>query len=262
MTTTNTLFKAAEQIRTAYEQQKACKPVRDLFGSVDVEAAYTAQDLNDKHWQHNGRRLVGRKIALTNKIVQQQFGVPQPCYGSLYADMLIADGLKINRKATTQQRLEMEVAIVLAEDLTGPVNSIVDIINACAYALPAFEIVDSRIINWDINACDFITDNTSASLVVLGTKPVALSDFDIARCRAITRTQHETVSEGSGNACLGNPLNALRWLADELVRAGKPLRAGEVVITGALGPVIPINSPASFEAEIEGLGKVSTTFAQ
>lgn len=258
----NAIIHAAGQLRSAWENGRAGEPVRDHFTADDAESGYMIQACNDRVWQAQGRRRVGRKLALTSKAIQQQFGMSQPCYGTLYADMVQAEGTDIVRRALSEQRVETEIAVVLKQDLTREQHTIVDIIAACDYLLPAFEIVDSRVSGWNVKSCDFIADNTSASLVVLGTKPVRLTEVDITRCQMTTRRGDSVVSEGSAAACMGHPLAALQWLADELVRAGNPLRAGEFVITGALGPAIPAAPGDIFTAEISGLGQVMTRFAR
>ncbi|WP_413733623.1 2-keto-4-pentenoate hydratase [Sodalis sp. RH21] len=257
----NSIIKAADVIRTAWQNAQAGQPIREFFSDEDITSGYMIQDYNDTLWQAQGRRLVGRKLALTNKAVQRQFGMSQACYGNIYADMVLVEGTEITQRALSEQRVETEIAVVLKKDLTQTCHTILDIIDACAYILPAFEIVDSRFTGWNVKSCDFIADNTSACLVVLGTKPVKLSDFDMARSLMTTKRGDEIVSEGAATACLGHPLHALKWLADELVRAGKPLRAGEFVITGALGPAVAAAPGDTFTAEITGLGLVTTRFA-
>lgn len=258
----NTIVQAAGRLRTAWENGQAGEPVRENFTADDTLSGYMIQAYNDRIWQVEGRRRVGRKLALTNRAVQRQFGMSQPCYGTLYADMVLAEGTEIARRALTEQRVETEVAVVLMRDLPRERHTILDIIDACDYLLPAFEIVDSRVTGWNVKSCDFIADNTSACLVVLGTKPVRLTDVDITRSQMVTRRGDTVVSQGSASACMGHPLAALQWLADELVRAGDPLRAGEFVITGALGPAIAAAPSDVFTGEISGLGTVTTTFAR
>lgn len=261
MSNKNSIVDIATQIRLAYENQQASSPVSELFGLTDIESAYMAQNYIDKYWQSHGRRLVGRKIALTNKAVQQQFGVDSPCHGNVYADMVYADGTEITARSVSEQRIETEIALVLKHDLNQERHTVFDIIKAVDFALPAFEIVDSRIINWNITPFDFVVDNTSSRFVVLGSKPTKLSDFDIVGCSAKTKQNDHVVNQGSGANCLGNPLHALAWLADELVKSNKPLKAGEFIITGALAPVVKVNPGDRFEAEIDGLGKVRISFS-
>ncbi|WLI78710.1 fumarylacetoacetate hydrolase family protein [Kosakonia sp. H02] len=258
----NNIQKAGDLLRKAQQIGVAGKPIHDIVGDNDIDTAYRVQAYNHQQWQNAGRRLVGRKLALTNKAVQQQFGISQACHGFIYADTVLSDGAEITQRALSDQRVETEIAVVLKKDLIHSQHTVLDVIDACDYLLAAFEIVDSRVIDWNVNACDFVADNTSASLVVLGTKPVYLKDCDITRCQMVTWRGDDVVSEGVATNCLGHPLQALAWLADEMVRAGRPLRAGEFVITGAMGPAISAKPGDVFSAELSGIGSIAVSFAK
>ncbi|WP_019529341.1 2-keto-4-pentenoate hydratase [Dasania marina] len=253
---------AALRIRSAYEKGETCAPVRDLLPELDLASAYAVQKLNAEHWQTQGRRVVGCKIGLTSKSVQAQLGVDQPDFGMLYADMAIADGEKIAMDAVLQPKVEAEVALVLGRDINVENPTVVDVISAVAYALPAIEIVGSRIANWDINIVDTIADNASSGLFVLGNEPKKLQDLDLRLCGMMMERRGEQVSVGAGLACLGHPLNAAVWLAKTMVSNGSPLKAGDILLTGALGPMVTVQAGDVFEARISGLGSVRAAFAQ
>ena len=204
---------------------------------------------------------MGCKIGLTSVAVQRQLGVDQPDYGMLFDDMSYGDGEIIPSKILTQPRIEAEVAFVLGRDLALSNPGHVDLVNAIAYALPAVEIVGSRISNWDIRIADTIADNASSSAFVLGTRPCKLADLDLRLCGMVLERRGEPVSVGAGAACLGNPLNAVTWLARKMALLGKPLRAGDLVLSGALGPMVPVRPGDVFEARINGLGSVQAVFA-
>lgn len=250
-------------LRAAALSQTAIAPVRSQLGAekADVDIAYAVQALNITHALAEGRRLVGRKIGLTSKVVQAQLGVDQPDFGMLFADMAYGDGEVIPMGLLIQAKVEAEIALVLHQDLTQEKHTYVDIINATAYALPAIEVVDSRIENWKISLIDTVADNASAGVFVLGSRPVKLENLDLAGCYMSMTRGHELVSNGIGHACLANPLNAAVWLADEMVRRGRPLLAGEIILTGALGPMVAANPGDEFKVEIEGLGSVTAVFA-
>ncbi len=237
-------------------------PVRGLLPEADLDAAYAVQQINTDRGLAAGRRLVGRKIGLTSLVVQKQLGVDQPDFGMLFADMAFNDGEEIPWSRLMQARCEAEVALVMAHDLVDEQPTVVDLIDAVAYALPAIEIVGSRIANWDIRITDTIADNASSGLYVLGQQPVKLADVDLRLAGMTLERRGEAVSFGAGVACLGHPLNAARWLARTLVRVGSPLRAGDVVLTGALGPMVPVQPGDVFDARIEGLGSVRAVFGQ
>ena len=244
----------------AYENAEPCGPVRDLMSDATIESAYQVQSLMVEHWLAAGRRPVGRKIGLTSAGVQAQLGVDQPDFGALFADMCRADGATISTHELLQPRIEAEIAFVLKSDLAESQPTPSEVIDAIDYALPALEIVDSRVANWDISILDTIADNASSGLFVLGSSPKKISELDLRLCGMVTSRHQEPVSVGAGIACLGNPINAVAWLADFLVTQDAPLRAGEVVLSGALGPMIDANPGDVFEARISGLGSVRVNF--
>jgi 2-keto-4-pentenoate hydratase len=252
---------AARRIRNAWEKGKPIKPVRESLPKGDVDAAYAVQKLNTDYWVGQGRRVVGRKIGLTAKAVQTQLGVDQPDYGMLFADMCVVDGDEIPTSDVLQPRVEAEVALVLDDDLYHDQLTLLDLIDATAYALPAIEVVGSRIAKWDINIVDTISDNASSGMFVLGTRPVHLEDLDLRGCGMVMENRGDQVSIGAGVACLGNPLNAALWLARKMVAVDTPLNAGDVIMTGALGPMAPVTPGDVIEARIEGLGSVRAAFS-
>jgi len=236
--------------------------IGNAAGGDLLAAAYRVQQLNTARKLQAGARLVGRKIGLTSLAVQRQLGVDSPDFGALFADMAVGDGEEIAWSRLMQPKAEAEIALVLERDLAHAKHTVADLISATAYALPAIEVVGSRIANWDIKLVDTVADNASSGLFVLGTRPVKLSKLDLAGCGMTLERRGEQVSVGAGSACLGNPLNAAIWLADTLARLGTPLRAGDVLMTGALGPMAVINPGEVFTARIEGLGSVSAVFGK
>lgn len=256
------VLKAADLLAEATRTGVPCPPVRDLFEEgADLRTAYAVQQLNVRRGSDAGRRIVGRKIGLTSVAVQRQLGVDQPDFGALFADMAVPDGGTVPAGRLLQPKVEAEVVLVLGRDLPHPECTVVDVLRAVDFALPALEIVDSRVRDWDISLLDTVADNASCGLYVLGATPVPLTAVDL---RAVTMTMTrngETVSEGTGADCLGSPLNAAVWLASALAERGDPLRAGDLVLTGALGPMAPAAAGDVFEARISGLGSVRAAFA-
>ncbi|MCP2340900.1 2-keto-4-pentenoate hydratase [Actinomadura rupiterrae] len=251
---------AADRILAAHASGTPCAPVRDLISTPDE--AYAVQERLTAGWLADGRRLTGRKIGLTSTAVQAQLGVDSPDFGMLFADMAVPDGAEVPAGAVLQPRAEAEVALVLEHDLTHERHTVADLIRATAFALPAIEVVGSRIRDWDITLADTVADNASSGMYVLGNRPVPLADVDLRLCGMVLERRGEQVSSGTGAACLGHPLNAALWLADMLVRVGRPLRAGDTVLTGALGPVVPVAEGDVLEARIDGLGDVRVAFAK
>jgi len=258
---TSSINATALALRHARQNRTTLPPVRDTLAKADIETAYAIQEINTNHRLSEGHRLVGRKIGLTSKAVQHQLGVDQPDFGMLFADMAVGDGEPISIDCLIQPKVEAEIALIIGRDLKHERHTYADIINATEYALPAIEIVDSRIADWHIRIVDTIADNASSGLFVLGSRPVQLSHFDIADCEMKMTSGTETVSQGNGRACLDNPLNAAIWLADAMVRRGRPLLAGDIILTGALGPMVIANPGERFDVFIDGLGNVATCFA-
>lgn len=250
---------AAAQLRQATESGVACDPIREILGTeTDIDAGYAVQDVNTKLAIEGGRRVSGRKIGITSKAVMEQVGVDQPDFGTLFIDMEYGDGVPIEPGRLMQPRAEGEVALVLEHDLDHGEHGFNDIIAATAYALPSIEIVDSRIADWNIRIVDTVGDNASCGLYILGSRPVPLRDVDLRTVPLRMDVDGETVSTGDGAACLGNPLNAARWLADVMSQRGTPLRAGDVVMTGALGPMKPLTAGNSVICDFGPLGTVTT----
>ena len=250
-------------LREAELSKNAIAPVRPQLGgeSADVNIAYAVQEANTQRALAEGRRLVGRKIGLTSVAVQKQLGVDSPDFGMLFADMSYGDGEAIPAGLLIQPKVEAEIALIINKDLTQEKHTYADIISATEYALPAVEVVDSRIENWKISLIDTVADNASSAAYVLGSRPVKLENLDLVNCKMTMTRAGEVVSEGVGKACLSNPLNAAVWLADEMVRRGRPLLAGDIILTGALGPMVVANAGDEFLVEIEGFGSVTATFA-
>lgn len=251
---------AAKRLREANKSRQTCAPVRNLIGETDVEKAYAVQEINTALRIAEGARVVGSKIGLTSPSVQKQFGISKPDFGMLWDDKEVWNGGEISVKEIMQPRAEAEIAFVLGKDLTGEAITSVDVISAIEYALASIELVGSRIEGWDIRITDTIADNASASHWVVGHKPVRLEKLDLINCKMILEKNGKVESKGTGSACLGSPINAMLWLAKTMSRLGKPMKAGDVILTGALGPMLKVEAGDFFRTEIEGLGEVSVQF--
>lgn len=238
------------------------EPLRNRASDLSAEAAYRVQNLITQQRLSRGARLIGRKIGLTSVAVQKQLGVAQPDYGMLFADSAYCSGASLAPSTFLQPKAEAEIAFVLKRDLHQQPVSIVDVIGAVDYAVAAIEIVDSRIKDWDISLFDTIADNASFGALVMGTQPVPLADLDLENCKMVLTENGHTVSEGVGSACLGNPLNATLWLARVMLEAGRPLSAGDVVMSGALGPMQVMRPGCRYQAIIEGLGQVNVDVSE
>jgi 2-keto-4-pentenoate hydratase len=247
---------AALRLRTAYSAG-AVPPLRDILDANNAEGAYQIQALNTQFWCDAGRRIVGRKVGLTAKAVQMQLGVDQPDFGVLFDDMQIADSGVLSAAKVLQPKAEAEVAIVLSRDLANPTATAADVADAADHAVAAIEIVDSRIADWKISFADTVADNGSSAFFVLGKERKRLDGLDLYTCGMALEINGALVSLGAGAACLGHPLQAAAWLARTLANSEDYLRAGDIILTGALGPMAAIRSGDHVEAKIGGLGSAS-----
>jgi 2-keto-4-pentenoate hydratase len=249
---------AARRLMEAARTGLPCAPVRDLV--TDVDTAYAVQHAVVQHRLAEGRRMVGRKIGLTSVAVQRQFGVFQPDFGMLLDDMVVSDREPLSLHRFLQPRVEAEVAFVLDSDLDQENPSVADVLRAVDFVVAAIEVVDSRIAGWDITITDTVADNASSGAVVLGSQPRRLCDVQLETLGMVLEHRGAPVSVGSGAACLGSPAAAMTWLARELSRRGDCLRAGDIVLSGALGPMVAVTTTGTYRARLDGLGDVRAVF--
>lgn len=248
---------AAACLRNARMQRIPIGRISESHGIVGLEAAYAVAEINTKESLETGRRIIGKKIGLTSKAVQQQLGVEQPDFGMLFDDMEYLNGQDVPFHRLLQPKVEAEVAFVVGNDLGGVIPSYSEFLNCLAYALPAIEIVDSAISDWKVTLEDTVADNASCGLFVLGDQPVPLGQLDLGEL-AMTMTKNGLqVSIGSGAACLGHPTRAAYWLACVMASRGQSLRTGEVILSGALGPMVPVVAGDVVHAQMGALGSVS-----
>jgi len=253
--TATPIQQAADALYEARRTRTPIARVSETFGIAGLEAAYAVAAANTRRALGEGRVLSGKKIGLTSRAVQQQLGVDQPDFGMLFADMEYVSGADVPVSALIQPKAEGEVAFVIGRDLDeAPTWG--RFLRAVEYALPAIEIVDSAIQDWRITLVDTVADNASCGLYVLGADPRRITDLTLPDCAMRFARNGETASAGSGAACLGHPLHAAWWLARTLLAMGEPLRAGDVVLSGALGPMFPVARGDMLMLEVDGLGKV------
>jgi 2-keto-4-pentenoate hydratase len=250
----------ADRLHEAARTRAPIPPLRRDLGEREIAAAYAVQQINVARALADGDRVTGRKIGLTSLAVQRQLGVNEPDFGTLLGRMeLVSDDEVPNR--LIQPKAEAEVAFVMGRDLRADLLSFADLLSAIDCALPAIEVVDSRVAGWDIGIVDTVADNASSAMYVLGTAPVSLRGLELRLCGMVLEKNGEALSFGAGAACLGHPLRSVLWLARRMARSGTPLVAGNVVLSGALGPMLNAAPGDFFEARISGLGAVRTRFA-
>jgi 2-keto-4-pentenoate hydratase len=244
----------AQRLREAYSKG-AVPPLRDELEPTDIEGAYAVQAFNARFWVAQGRRIVGRKVGLTAKAIQQQFGVDQPDFGVLFEDMQVPDGGTLLPSRTIQPRVEAEIAFVLATDLPDPDTSSEMVEKAVSSVHTALEIVDSRIVDWDVRIADTIADNGSSAYFVLADDGKAFPGPDLWSAGMVMTINDEVVSVGAGAAVLGHPLNSAAWLARALAEQGESLKKGDVILTGSLGSMVSLKPGDRIRAVIGGVGE-------
>jgi 2-keto-4-pentenoate hydratase len=264
VTSEDAVSAAVERLALAQETRVPCAPVRDLIGTDDLPAAYAVQQGLVRRRVAGGATVVGRKIGATSEAVQNQLGVDQPDFGYLLDEMDVSDQHPISMRTLVQPRVEAEVAFVMAADVDLPEDEItIDAVRErVAVALPALEIVDSRIEGWDIGFTDTVADNASSGLYVVGREGRTLDELEPKDVVMSLSINGEVRSSGNGAACLGDPLEALRWLAVQCARFGDPLRAGHLVLSGALGPFVPFAPGDEVEASISGFDTLTAEFEE
>ncbi|MCL2543181.1 MAG: fumarylacetoacetate hydrolase family protein [Nocardioidaceae bacterium] len=266
MTSQDAISAAVERLASAQATRVPCAAVRDLIGTDDLPAAYAVQQGLVQARIAGGVTVVGRKIGATSEAVQNQLGVDQPDFGYLLSDMDVSEaatGEPISMRTLVQPRVEAEVAFRLGADIdpASEEEITLDLVRAAVdAALPALEIVDSRIGDWDITFTDTVADNASSGLFVVGGDARPLSEVEPRDVDMSLSINGEERSSGNGAACLGDPLEALRWLAVQAYRFGDPLRAGHLVLSGALGPFVPFAAGDEVRAEISGFEPLVVTF--
>ena len=250
----------ALRLQIAERERVPVAPISPELPSGDVRTAYLVQHQLSQLGIKAGRRIVGRKIGLTSRSVQSQLGVGQPDYGTLFADMAILDKDSAKLSELIEPRVEAEIAFVLDKDLVHEKVTLIDLMRSVQLVLPAIEIVDSRIADWKITAVDTIADNASSARFVVGLEPRRITDVTLAHCRMVMTCNGRIVSEGFGADCFGHPLKSALWLAETMAMEGHPLRAGEVLLTGALGPMHKARAGDLFEVNISGFAPVAIAF--
>jgi 2-oxopent-4-enoate hydratase len=252
----------AAVLDAAERNRAAVQPLTETLKGLTVQDAYAIQAAWLRHKLASASRptLVGRKVGLTARAMQEQLGVSEPDFGFLLDQMLVPDGGAIARQELILPRVEPEIAFVLAKDLRGPGLSASDVLDATRAVAPALEIVDSRIADWKIKLQDTIADNGSSARAVIGASMPFERGLDLAAVVVTLRRGGEQVGEGAGAAVLGHPAEAVAWLANALAGFGESLHAGDVVLPGAMCASVFANVGDAFEASYTGLGRVSVRF--
>ncbi|MCL7748648.1 2-keto-4-pentenoate hydratase [Halalkalibacter alkaliphilus] len=251
----------ANQLLQAEQDRVGTVALTDQSPSFTVQDAYAVQLEIIKQKVAQGQTIVGKKIGLTSVAMQKLLGVDEPDYGHLLDGMVVENGTELSYNEVMQPKVEGEVAFVLKKDLKGPNVTALDVIQATDYLLPSLEIVDSRVKDWKIKLPDTIADNASSSHYVLGGKPVSVDKVDLSQVGMVLLKNGEIVNTGVGAAVMGHPANCVAWLANKLSEFDITLKAGEVILSGALSAAVDAEPGDIFTAKIAHLGEVSVRFS-
>jgi 2-oxopent-4-enoate/cis-2-oxohex-4-enoate hydratase len=247
-----------DELFESLNSRTAIEPLTDRAPDLTVAEAYQIQEHVIRRRLALGDRIIGKKIGLTSRVVQRALGVNEPDFGQLLASMVATDSIEV--ATLIKPRAEGEIAFLLGRDLTGPGVSNADVLYATRAVLPCFEIVDSRIRDWRIKLQDTVADNGSAAMLVLGERAVDPLTLDLSTCGMVLEKNGALECTGAGAAALGSPVSSVAWLANALGRFGMPLRAGEIILSGSLGALVPVAAGDSLRLSIGGIGGASVRF--
>lgn len=255
------ISKAVEALLEAEKTKKTIDPFTS-YTEITKDTAYHIQlDLIHRKVT-NGAKIVGKKIGLTSKVMQEMLGVDIPDYGHLLDNMMYEEDVVISLSDFIQPKVEFEIGFVLKGKLQGPGVEIRDVIEATDYVVPTIEIIDSRIKDWKFKFEDTVADNGSSAGAIIGKAKKSLTEIDLPKVYMSLYKNNEAIDSAYGSAVMGNPIEAVAWLANEVGAYDISLNPGEVILAGALSRALPIEAGDTFKATFENLGSVSVTFTK
>lgn len=250
----------ADELLEAEKTRNPVAPLTQRFSELTVTDAYQIQLEVMKKKQTEGRQIIGKKVGLTSVAMQKMLGVDEPDYGHLLDDMQVSDGDKVKISDMVSPKIEAEIGFILGQDLVGPNVNYLDVLMATKYVVPTLEIIDSRIADWKIKLVDTVADNGSSAKVVVGNQLSSIDGVDLRSLGMALYNNGELVATGSGAAALGHPAEAVAWLANKLFEFGITLKAGELILPGALSGAVTVKQGDRITAQFGTLGSVSVTF--
>ncbi|HKM14789.1 MAG TPA: 2-oxopent-4-enoate hydratase [Marinospirillum sp.] len=253
--------RCGDELYNAMLDRVAVRPLTERFSGITIEDAYNISMRMLERRLAAGEHIIGKKIGVTSKAVQDMLNVHQPDFGYLTNTMAFNQGEEMPiSQMLMQPRAEGEIAFILKKDLMGPGVTNADVLAATDCVMPCFEVVDSRIEDWKIKIQDTVADNASCGLFILGDQAVSPTKVDLATCGMVVEKNGSVISTGAGAAALGSPVNCVAWLANTLGQFGIPLKAGEVILSGSLVPLVPVKAGDHMSLSIGGMGNASVRF--
>ena len=252
----------AKHLSEAWSNGGGVQPITELDPGLSLDEAYQVQLHTVDQKVKQGQRITGKKIGLTSKAMQESLGVNEPDYGHLLDEMECPNRGEISSRQVLQPRVEGEIAFILKEDLVGPNVTSLDVLKATDVIVPALEIVDSRIKDWKITLADTVADNASSGMYILGGKPKKVEDVNLKQMGMALYKNDELLNTGVGAAALGDPVKCVAWLANKLADYDITLKAGEIILSGALSAAMPAEAGDHFYAKFAELGEVHVSFTE
>ncbi|SDH68112.1 2-keto-4-pentenoate hydratase [Alteribacillus bidgolensis] len=252
----------ANYLIEAEKSQKPINPLTDVNPDLTLDEAYEVQLQVVQEKQSQGVKIVGKKIGLTSRDMQVMYGIDTPDCGHLFENMIVENNHEVSFNDVIQPKVESEIAFVLKKDLQGPNVTVEDVLQATDYVLPSFEIIDSRIKDWNVKLQDTVADNASSGLYVLGDKPVSVDEVNLPDISMKVYQNGQLMKEGIGKNAMEHPAAGVAWLANKLAEFDVSLQAGEVILSGALATTIDVVPGDEFTAVFEHLGEVKVTFTK
>jgi len=256
----NVIENYAVELFAAENNIKEVEPLTKRDENLNIDDAYNIQLQIVEYKKNQGRKVIGKKVGLTSKAMQNMLNVNEPDYGHLFDDMELEHNSTIDTKTMIAPKVEAEIGFVLKEDLKGPHVTFLDVIMATDYVVPTLEIIDSRIANWNIKLIDTVADNGSSAKVVIGDRKKQLEEINLRTNGMILKKNNEIIATGAGSAALGHPAEAIAWLANKLSTYNITLKKGELILPGALSGALIVNANDTIEADFGELGTVGITF--
>ncbi|PEC19620.1 2-keto-4-pentenoate hydratase [Bacillus cereus] len=250
----------ADELVQAENSRVGILPFTERYDNLSVEDAYNIQLEVVGRKLESGRSIIGKKVGLTSVAMQQMLGVNEPDYGHLLDDMKIESGSEVSMSSFVSPKIEAEIGFVLEQDLNGPNITYIDVLMATKYVVPTLEIIDSRIADWKIKLADTVADNGSSAKVVIGNTFSSIDKVDLRTTGMTLYKNNSLVATGAGAAALGHPAQAIAWLANKLYEFNIGLKAGELILPGALSGAVSVQSEDNIRADFGLLGSVSVTF--
>lgn len=256
----NEVERLGDALHEALLSGRPAEKISTLWPESTIEDAYRIQSHLLARRIAAGDEVIGKKIGLTSRAIQDALGVYQPDFGQITRQMLHQDQDVIDLGRLMQPRAEAELAFILKRDLVGPGITQVDVIRATDYVCPCFEIVDTRFSDWNIRIQDTVADNASCGVFLLGAGRADPRDIDLGLAGLVIEKNGALHATGVGAAVQGSPANAVAWLANTLGRYGIALKAGEIILSGAQAPLIPLANGDELVATIAGVGTCTARF--